>query len=160
MPLGYAANRENTAYIAPSVGYYHFSDKRDLDDDALWLLAGGFNFTSDWSVEAAYARIKTQSDTEPKPNVDINMYLFDLLYHFNSDQNFEPYVLAGFGVLNIDDSTSNDPNDLVNGNVGVGLEYFFDRSVALRVDIRDLYTFSGGKNDLMATLGVRILFPF
>ena len=58
--------------------------------------------------------------------------------------------------------TSLKPNGLdsrqqMNANLGIGAQLFADKMVALRADIRDLYTFVGSENDVLVSFGISFL---
>lgn len=160
-----AEHREGAFSISPGVGAYMFDSKRSIQNPALFNLGLGYDFTNSWSVEALVGMINSNTKGTPSRKTTGELYTLDGVYHFNADHPFEPYVLAGIGMLNLDPngnvSSANphgdDANNQANINGGLGLEYFVHPNIALRGDIRDIYTMSGGKNDYLANFGVSIL---
>lgn len=155
-----AENRAGAITITPGVGYYYFDDKRNLDDTGLGNIGLAYDFTNKWAIEAVYAALNTnQANITPgtPKHVHGNLYLVDGLYRFYQYKLFEPYVSGGIGAMYLSRS-GNDANTLPNVNAAIGAQVFFDRAIALRGEVRDLYTLSGGKNDVMINFGVSILF--
>jgi OOP family OmpA-OmpF porin len=155
-----AENRPGSITFTPAVGYYYFDDKRNLDNAGLGNLGLAYNFTDQWAIEAVYAPFNTHRTDLParaSRHVHGNLYLVDGLYRFYNYKMFEPYVSGGLGAMYISRS-ANDANTLANVNAAIGTQVFFDKVIALRGEVRDLYTLSGGKNDVMINFGVSILF--
>jgi hypothetical protein len=105
-----------------------------------------------------YGTVNTkQTDEEGGDHVHGNLFLIDGIYRFSSYHMFEPYVLAGIGVLGLKPSDT-ELNQQGNINAGMGTQVFLDRSIALRIEARDLYTTTGsGKNEIMLNAGISIL---
>lgn len=140
-------------------GRYYFPEKRKLSDAALPIVAVGYNFTPNWAVEGLFGFFNSQTHNEIDNNkvASANLFLFDVLYKFNAIHHVEPYVLAGVGILGMDPN-GNDAHNEGNVNIGAGLAFFFDKSLALRVEARDIETIVGGKNDHMFDAGFTYLF--
>lgn len=151
-------------YFAPGIAYYHFSEKRDLQNTALADLSVGLAITEQLSLEALYGQASTESTPTQQNNNSVRFYTYwmDGVYHFQSAEqtNFHPYVLAGLGITNQDNATSSSSGNssLVGVNAGAGVEYFVSPSISVYTDVRDIYTLSGGKDDWMLNAGVKFLF--
>jgi OOP family OmpA-OmpF porin len=150
-----ASNRPGAITITPMAGYYYFSSKRQLDNTGDLGLALAYNFTQQWAMEGTYTSMNaklqgTYSHTHG------NLYLIDGLYRFTPHGMFEPYVSAGIGALGLSQSRS-DANSGMNVNAGIGTQVFFDKVVALRGEVKDLYFMAGGKNDVAINFGVSFL---
>ncbi|MDR3478735.1 MAG: OmpA family protein [Gammaproteobacteria bacterium] len=155
-----AGNRAGAITVTPGVGYYYFDDKRNLDDTGLGNIGLAYNLSDKWAIEAIYAPFNTNRTNitagTPK-HVHGNLYMADGLYRFYNYKMFEPYVSGGIGAMYLSRS-GNDANTLANVHAAIGTQVFFDRVIALRGEVRDLYTLSGGKNDVMINFGVSVLF--
>jgi OOP family OmpA-OmpF porin len=156
-----AGNRAGAVTVTPGVGYDFFSDQRHLQNTVvLPEVSLGFNFDKNWGIEGGWGTFGTSYRQGYYGNGSAkgNIYLVDGLYHF-TDYNsmFEPYVAAGLGVLYLHPNRSNADNQ-ANLNAALGTQVFFSDSIALRGEVRDLYTMSGGKNDVLLNFGVSFLF--
>jgi OOP family OmpA-OmpF porin len=155
----YAENRAGAFTLTPGVAYDFFASKRNINNT--WLLptvAVAYNFDERWAIEGAFATFGTSKQgAGPHPSVRGDLYTVDGLYRFAHYGMFEPYVSAGLGAYHINPNGS-DAYNQANLNAGLGTQVFFSDSVALRGEVRDLYTMSGGKNDVTLGLGVSFLF--
>ena len=150
--------KEGGYYFAPSAGYYHFSDKRHLDSSAIAGLTLGYVLKDSLSIEA-YAGKAAADSSDTGDGQNFYAYWLDGVYHFKSNQDsFRPYVLAGIGLTNQDDDQVSGNTTLLSINAGGGIEYFISSNISFFTDARDIYTPSGGKNDLMANFGMKFMF--
>ncbi len=153
-----AENREGAITITPGMGAYLFDSKRNIENPALYNLGVGYDFTNNWGVEALIGMMNSNTKgAASKADVHGNLYTLDGMYHFNTTSPFEPYVLAGIGMLDLSPN-GDQAGTQANLNGGAGLEYFIHRDIALRGDVRDVYTMTSGKNDYLVNFGVSILF--
>lgn len=166
--LSFAGNMpgETTATIAGA--YYHFNHRRDMEHTVMPNVALSYNFTEHWAIEGAIGVINTDShdennfdddfDGNDKKRIHGMLYTIDGIYRFTPCNRFEPYVIAGIGVLGL---KPNGDDTVQSGvvNAGLGTQFFLSRSIALRGEIKDVYTTTGSyKNDYMANVGVSFLF--
>ncbi len=156
-----AGNRPGAVSLTLADAYYHFADKRNLDNTGMPNIALAYNFDQKWAVEAAAGLINTNI-TPPavpsKESVHGGLYTVNGLYRLQPFYNyFEPYLTAGVGAIGLDPNGSSSKWQ-ANVNAGVGTQFFFDQSIAFRVEARDVYTLSGGKNDYMINAGISFLF--
>jgi hypothetical protein len=154
----FAGNRPGAITFTPGAAYAFLADKRNISNT--WLiptLAIAYNFDERWAIEGTYGAFNAGKNNGVTGNVDGNLYTVDGLYRFGQYGMLEPYVSAGLGVFRIN---PNDPDAVnqANINAGLGAQMFFHDSVALRGEVRDLYTMSGGQNDVTVGLGVSFLF--
>ncbi len=149
-------------YVAPGVAYYHFSEKRDLQNAAMANLSAGFVVSDQFSLEAFYGQAATEeTPVSTEDGTRFHTYWADGVYHFkpSSEATVHPYVLAGLGITNQnDDNASSGNTTLLGVNAGAGIEYFVNSNISLFTDVRDIYTLSGGKNDWMLNAGIKFLF--
>lgn len=153
-----ASNRPGAVTLTPGIGYDFFANKRNLNNTAvLPTIALAYNFTEQWALEGMYGSLTTNyKPANMQGGTNGRLYTIAGLYRFTPHGMFEPYVSAGLGVLYLNPNGS-DANSQADLNAGIGTQIFFDKSVALRGEVRDLYTMSGGKNDVLVDLGVSFL---
>jgi OOP family OmpA-OmpF porin len=154
-----AENRAGAFTLTPGVAYDFFAAKRQLNNTWLLPTVGlAYNFDERWAVEGMYSTFGTsQKGTGPHPSVRGGLYTMGGLYRFARYSMLEPYVSFGVGVNHINPN-GNDAYNEANINAGLGTQVFFDESIALRGEVRDIYTMSGGKNDVTIGMGVSFLF--
>lgn len=153
-----AFNNAGTVSLTAGGGYDYFSSKRNVKNSGVGFGILGYNFTDHWGIEALLGFYNTHSRLAATYNQDVKgtVFAFNAAYHFTPYGGFQPYVLAGPGVIGMNPNGT-DAHNLGNINAAVGADYFFNEIVALRVEARDFYTFVGGKNDVMASGGVTFL---
>ncbi|GEM_PF-1413674 len=157
MQASIAGNRPGAVTFTPGVGYYAFSAKRDLNNTAVLPTIGlAYNFDDQWAIEGAYGHVNTTYDSSRTGSVLGNVYTVSGLYRLAKHNMFEPYISAGAGVLYLNPN-GNNPTNQANINVGLGSQIFFDDSIALRAEVKDLYMTAGNKNDVMLNFGVSFL---
>jgi OOP family OmpA-OmpF porin len=152
-----AGNRAGAVTLTLADAYYHFASSRHLDNTSLPNVALAYNVTDRWAIEGGIGVINTnQKPVLGGLGVHGFLYTADAIYRFRHSQ-FEPYIIAGIGLLGIKPNGLNSTHQ-GNINAGVGTQIFFSDSIALRGEIRDLYTTTGaGKNDYMINFGVSFL---
>lgn len=154
-----ADNREGAIVLSPSIGPYLFDQDRNLKNNPLYNVGLGYDFNNNWGIEALAGTVHTTAKgSVGTQNVIANLYTLDGVYHFNLHNPFVPYLLAGAGILDINQNpNATDANTQPNFNAGAGLEYFLGKSFALRSDVRDIYTMNSGKSDVLVNFGVSVL---
>jgi OOP family OmpA-OmpF porin len=155
----YAGNRPGALTLTIGGGQEYFSSKRHLDNTGVGLLEVAYDLTDHWGIEGLLGKLHTNFKGSINDDRHVNGTLFAVngVYHFNTDRMFEPYVLAGAGITELNPNRF-DAHDEGNVNAAVGAQIFVHKSIAFRVEARDLYTFVGGKNDVLLNGGVSILF--
>lgn len=142
-------------------GEEFFATKRNLQNTGVNIFAISYQFTQNWGIQGAFGLFTTKY--KPSENFDkqVNgrLYFIDGTYHFMPEKTFSPYVLAGVGVSDIN-SSQFDATYQANVNAGIGVQYFPDEIVSFHIEARDLYTISGGKNDVIVAGGVNIALNF
>jgi hypothetical protein len=154
-----AGNRAGAFTITPGAAYDFWANKRNFQNT--WLIPTlqlAYNLNDQWAIEAMYGTFGTsQTPSAGAGSLNGNLVTIDGLYRFgNYYQRIEPYLAAGVGVFHINPNGTSATNQ-ANINAGIGTQIFFDKSVALRGEVRDLYTMSGGKNDVTIGFGVSYL---
>jgi hypothetical protein len=158
----YADNRSGAVTVTPGVGLYSFSRKRSLHDAALPNLAVGYTFSKHWGIEASFGTFNTGFSPANVPgSARARLYLVDGLYHFEPYKMFSPFVSFGTGILYLNTVANKAISASANSaniNVGLGAQLFSNQSIALKAEVKDIYTIAGAKNDFMFNFGVSFLF--
>ena len=143
-------------------GYIFFAQKRNLENTATPTLELGYEFNDNWGMKVGATVINTNTKgIDPESGVHGFIYTLDGVYKFGKFGPygyFEPYALAGIGVTSVKTPGSYDPNNQANVNAGIGSHFFIDPSISLNAEAKDVYTMSGGKNDVMLTAGITFYF--
>lgn len=157
--LAAANDRAGAFSVRLGGGYYFFASKRQMENTGVPNLELGYDFTDNWGIIAGVSVINTrQRPSYGNEQVHGFFYNVDAIHHWQQYGRFEPYALAGIGVVGLKPNAGVDPTNQGNVNAGVGAKYFMTDSIAIGADVRDIYTLSGGKNDVMLTAGVTFLF--
>ena len=154
-----AGNRPGATTLTLGTAYYHFSSQRHLDNTALPNIALAYDFTDRWALEGGVGVVNTnQKPVLGGLGVHGFLYTVDGIYRFLPHASCEPYLIAGVGMLAMRQNNSLDNNHQGNINAGIGTQVFFGDMIALRGEVRDLYTTTGaGRNDYMINMGVSFL---
>lgn len=141
-------------------GYIFFAHKRDFQNTSTPTVELGYEFNEKWGTKLGATILNTDiKGNVPHSGVHGIIYTLDGVYKFDDHGNFEPYVLAGIGVTSFKAAnTTDDPTNQANVNAGIGAQYFIDPVIALNAEAKDVYTMSGGKNDVMLTAGISFYF--
>jgi OmpA-OmpF porin, OOP family len=154
--VAHAENRAGAVSLTLGGGYEYFATKRHIQNTGMPLIALGYHLTSQWEIEGLFSVFNTRSKTAHSKQINGNLFAIDGVYHFASYRWIKPYVLAGPGVARLNPNRYEAHSEgYVNG--GIGMQVFVDPSVAFRFEVRDLYTLTGGKNDVLLDAGVRFL---
>lgn len=158
----FANNRQGAVTITPTINYFIFSKDRDfkastnLRNAIIPGITLGYNLSKPFGVEAltSYGRVAPKGLGKASR---VGLYTLNGVYHFLANDNFEPYLTGGIGLMQIS-RTKQDEDYQTVLNEGIGVQYFVAPSIAFRSDIRDIYTMSTGHHDMLATVGVSFLF--
>ncbi len=154
-----AGNRPGAVTLRLADGYAFFADRRHLENSSIPTIELGYEFDEKWAIQAGASVVNTDVDGGgPNSGAHGFYYLLDGVYHIGNYGHFVPYAQGGVGITSLKVHNTNDPTDQTNVNIGLGSQFFIDKSIALAADIRDVYTLSGGKNDVMLTAGITFLF--
>lgn len=151
----FAANHADQTTFTLGAAYYHFAPKRNINNAVMPNAAIGYNFNDRWAAEFEVGNINTNQNNGPSEHAVL--FLLDGIYRFTPKQYFQPYVIAGVGVMNLKPPVGNSNQYQNNVNAGIGTQFFADKSIAFKGEVRDLYTLSGGYNDYMINFGISYL---
>lgn len=157
----HALSKANSVILSVDGGYEWFASKRHLENTGMGYVLAGYNFTDHWGIEGLAGAWRSHSRNNGNYNQRIRgkQFAVDGVYHFSAlsiaHQMIEPFLLAGVGVNHYNNNNNNaDPNSEGNINAGAGVHIFANDVVAVRLEARDFYTITGGKNDYMVAGGV------
>ena len=148
-----AEMKAGSFHISPMIGAYIFEGDQNLDTGWNAALGLGYNFTPHWGAEAFAHYVDTQSQFSRVGDVSGLVYRLDGLYHFILSDKVVPYLAAGLGGIRLDPDRGDTDNDTVLA-YGGGLKYFIYENVALRADLRGIYSWDDPDHNLSAMLGV------
>ncbi|MCF8026309.1 MAG: outer membrane beta-barrel domain-containing protein [Desulfobacteraceae bacterium] len=145
-----AGHRADSFMISPFIGGYAFDSDLNLEDELTYGIGVGYNFTENLAAEAVFNYTDTELDNGAF-DVEGYLYRMDALYHFMPENRLVPYVAAGLGAFDFDPEMGDSETEF-SGNIGAGVKYFLNESIALRADVRDVMTFP--ENNLLYTAGL------
>lgn len=165
----FAGNKAGSFSVTPWVGAYFADNNTGISDHG--SLAGGvtagYNITSNWGAEVTFGYAR--------PNVgaaqaDLMTLSASAVYHLNRVGKWEPYLFAGAGVVRVNPNTNKTGLSTQTRfalNAGAGVQYFVTPEVALRGEVRDIFTPADGtnagayfssSNNLLTSFGVSYVF--
>jgi len=157
--ISYAEEVTNSIIeFSPSVGYFSFDSKRNLDDEVFGGMGLGLHFSPSFAALLHYSTLDSElSSTNGSANIDIQKYHVDGMYFFNAESRWRPYVVFGYGQIDFDSDKGNDIDEN-NVNSGIGLYYRVTPKWSIRTDVRNFYSLDENYNDqtFMMTVGYRI----
>ena len=127
-------------FLVPFMGGYSFDGSQGIKTGSIFGLRLGRALTSQWGVEGSIGTVSTKLEFDAK---DINATILDLsaLYHFKQGKQWNSFVTAGVGGINVGLRGSNPML-----NYGAGVHYILlPERVALRAEIKHLFDFDSQK---------------
>jgi OOP family OmpA-OmpF porin len=154
-----AQNRQGDFTLSPFFGGQMsiFVGDVHLDGDYKWGLRAGYNFTPNWSAEFVYGANVTVHDPGDF-RCTIHQYGGDVLYNFQPEKRFVPFIAAGFGLFDVDFENGYGGRTAGYFNSGAGVKYSLTRWAALRADLRHTILMDNGDNLFEATLALHFQF--
>jgi OOP family OmpA-OmpF porin len=150
-----AEMKEGAISLSPQIGGFSFDDDQNIDDDLVYGIGLGYNFTENWGVESFIHYIDTETEDTNK-DIDTYIYRLDGLYHFIPEKKLVPYLAAGIGAIRIEGNVDQD-GSFPFLNYGAGIKYFLTKALAVRGDVRHIIT-DDSNHDFIYTLGLTFLF--
>ena len=146
----------NIIEISAGIGYYNFDGERNIDDSAMGSVGLGLYPSRRWAFLLNYSALDTETTTNGvSKKVDMQKYHVDAYRFFNTEKYLRPYLVAGFGQMDlVADGEKINKNML---NAGVGIYYRITPSWSIRTDVRVFARTDNEYNDkaLTLTLGYR-----
>lgn len=160
-PFVFSTHHENAFSVSPLWGYDYFGEAVHTEDHSMPLLAFSYDLTPQVGMEFLIGDTKSER-TRPslqngETDTEESIYFFNAIYHFRKDKAFQPYLTGGLGINRL---TNNDydTSGETAADLGIGAEYFFINNIALRGDVRDINIFYDNRNDILASIGLTLLF--
>jgi OOP family OmpA-OmpF porin len=135
-----ADNRQGAVTLTPMAGYHVIDGGMDLDNEAAFGLGLGYNISEHWGIEGDVRYTSTQTDIQGVSERDVDILTLGLgaLYHFQPEEELNPYLTLGGGGLIYDiDGSSSDAEDYMF-YWGGGAKYALTETTALRLDLRHI----------------------
>lgn len=155
--LVYAGNVPGAFTVTIADAYYDYASSWQLDNTFMPNFALAYDVTDKIGIEAGAGFFNTKN-SETDQHVHGWLYTLDGILRFAKYGPLEPYVSAGLGMIAINHN-GNDTKHPGNVNAGLGTQFFWGDMVALRAEVRDLYSTTGsGRNDVMLNFGLSLVF--
>jgi hypothetical protein len=142
--------------LSAGIGYYDFDADRNLDDSAMASMGLGLHFSRSWAMLLHYSALNTDSMVSGvSEHYDVQLYNVDVHRFFNTENHLRPYIVAGFGQIDLISPSEDINKNMLNA--GAGLYYRMTPAWSLRTDVR-IYANTNGDykdNALTLTLGYR-----
>jgi len=121
--------------ISLGIGYYNFDEDRHLDDSGMVAIGLGLHFSRRWAFLLNYAASDTtKNENGVSKSVDMQKYNADLYRFFNTEKHIRPYLVAGFGQMDLISEGEDINKNMLNA--GAGLYYRITPSWSVRGDAR------------------------
>lgn len=152
-----AGIQPRTFTLSPMAGGHIFEGDQNLDDSAFWFVGLGYNLTEKAALEAVYTETDADSDSAADSDAKVRTFRLDALYHFTPEKQLVPYLAVGLGEIYTNYASGGKRHHLL-ADIGGGIKYFLNDSIALRADLRYLLDLPEPKNNLQYSAG--LLFQF
>jgi outer membrane beta-barrel protein len=125
--------------VSPFAGGYVFDGSQHLSSGLAIGARLGYNLTPNWGAEGQFTYARPSSHGNYG-----NLYAFrtDLLYHFMPKSDLVPFLALGGGWMRTEAPRYS--SDDATLDLGAGLKYFINDTVALRGDFRQVMAFKSG----------------
>lgn len=143
--LSRAEIREGSFEINPYMGYCTGATSRVFCHKDFFGLRAGYAVTKNWEIEGAFDFVDSAAE----------MFHADVLYNFMPDnKSFHPFLVAGIGEAHVRPKYS-ESYTTVMADLGAGVKYFLNDTIAVRTDFRDVMTHS---HNAVLTAGLTFAF--
>jgi OOP family OmpA-OmpF porin len=145
--------------ISPMAVYLEHPDEAGFDDDEVGPgIALGWAFAERWMAELTYFESEADFTLGAfSGDADAESAWLNLSYLFPNEGHWQPYVTLGGGRTSYDYPRPTSDGDDDQYNLGVGLFSNLTERVALRADVRSVFSDQEDEFNPMATLGLSIL---
>lgn len=136
--------RAGAISISPYIGGYTFDGAQHLDTNLVYGGRLGYDITSNIAVEGSGEYVRTNNTKGPSKGINVINYRLEGLYNFNPAGKLVPFLALGAGgsTITVPGKTNNDATALWGG----GIKYFLTEDLALRGDVRQIFSFHDNKN--------------
>ena len=141
------------------VGGYDYDFFQSNEQNPVFGLRAGYDFTEQWGLEAVLDYIPFTGEIN---NDDVNAYMYRLegLYYLMPEKRLVPFGAIGLGGISVDPSSEQYSSGMI-ADYGIGAKYFLSDRYSLRGDVRHVIDFSESyfiHNNLEYTIGLTIHF--
>lgn len=141
----------NIIEISPGIGYYNFDADRNLDDSTMAAMGLGLHFSRAWAFLLHYSSLNSRTEVNGvHQRVDMQKYHVDVHRFFNTEKKLRPYLVAGFGQMDLISQDINSNENMFNG--GLGIYYRMTPSWSIRTDARMFVDTNNDYHDNALTL--------
>ncbi len=142
-----AVNETGVVELSPFLGYNFFQPPQNLNSSFLYGARASYNFSRVFGLEGTlqFANTSVYDETitgsqegqfrYPIRNVNIFFYNIDAVFTLLQVDDFNFFVLGGFGAVNYNPSI--ETADMTTFELGIGAKYWFSNDFGLRLDVRD-----------------------
>lgn len=125
-----AADVREGVEVGAGIARFSFAGEEALEGDFGGKVFAGYRFANPWSIELNYARATPEVDGGQ--GINIAQTYGSILYHFKTDDTYEPYISVGAGQLTFDGMGFEDDSSLVG--VGAGIKGYITDRITFRPD--------------------------
>ena len=135
--------REGAVTFGLSGGGYTFDTKQDVKTNFSSGAKLGYNITGNWGLESSFSYVKMKPKNS-QVGEDGELYNLNgnILYHFLPENRLVPFFALGGGWSRTTHLFGKEINDATL-NFGPGIQYSISDAVALRLDFRNIYSYTG-----------------
>lgn len=148
------AESEGKFYINPAIGYQTFGEDRNLDNTMTTSIGGEYVISPEYGIEASYLRSNPDIDSGGG-DADVDLFTIDGLHYLNSYLNWQPFVNAGLGHGEFDESSGEEETQI---NAGLGSRYQFSNNLSARLQAKVIHSFDEKELDTLFTAGISYAF--
>jgi outer membrane protein OmpA-like peptidoglycan-associated protein len=120
--------------LTGAAGYATFDDSFQLDDGIPFEGRFGLSFFRYVGIEGTYGKVLATSKLDPDRDFPLDHWGADLVLNILPNRSINPYVLGGYGQLNLDQPTQR--IDMQGWEYGGGLKIALARMTSTRIDLR------------------------
>src|SRR4030065_658861 len=158
---GSAEIRPQRTSVGIFVGGYDLDFFQSNEQNPVFGLRAGYDFTEQWGLEAVFDYIPFTSEIN---NDDVNafMYRVEGLYYLMPQKRLVPFGAIGVGGISVDPSSEQYSSGII-ADYGIGAKYFLSDRFSLRGDVRHVMDFSETyfvHHNLEYTLGLTVHFGY
>ena len=151
--------RPQSPSVGIFVGGYDFDFFQSNEQNPVFGLRAGYDFTEQWGLEAVFDYIPFTSEIN---NDDANafMYRVEGLYYLMPQKRLVPFGAIGVGGISVDHPSEQNSSGMI-ADYGIGAKYFLSDRFSLRGDVRHVIDFSESyftHHNLEYTLGLTVHF--
>lgn len=144
----------NTSIMSFSygLGQSQFDSKWGLKDSSYDEMTIGLFFSKKFSARLSYASSDVLDERTQK-KVRFENYNLSGQYYFNTDGNFRPYLMAGFGEMMLEEDRE---QKTFQTHLGLGLHYKINANFAIQTDVRTFHSASSDTQE--STIGASLIY--